>query len=398
MTSNNKTPVGNVVNLFQNLTDDQKCEFSHRIIHEKSPDKESQKEWLDPWEKQRFTLKEAFKPLPAVQYVAENIFALPSLSVIYGAPGTLKSMLAFDLIVSIVKGGVWLLPLPGKSGVQGIKTLQSPAMWVDNDNGIRIMHERMAAFARARDLPPDSPLYYYSMPTPRLDGNSPQHIEDLIHRAIELKVKVIVVDNLGTISCSCEENSSQMVAVMANLRRVAEETGAAVILIHHQRKNGGFKGRTGESLRGHSSIEASLDTALLVMREEGENEIKIKATKVRGPEIKPFQAIFKYDCQEGTRDLYKAKFYGLSLKDGDVDQPIDNFVIASLSKGAKNKTQLADDVKVDFPDMGKNKIRDHIEEMVNEDKIILLPGGKPNEKMYGLKPEDSNNNENSSVK
>jgi RecA-family ATPase len=76
-----------------------------------------------------------------------------------------------------------------------------------------------------------------------------------------------VIDNLGTASGGADENSAQMIGVMAGLRQIAEEGELAVLVIHHKSKGDGV--RADDSLRGHSSIESAVDLALVVEREEG---------------------------------------------------------------------------------------------------------------------------------
>jgi len=53
---------------------------------------------------------------------------------------------------------------------------------------------------------------------------------------------------------------------MAHFRQLVEDHSLALILIHHQRKATGTEARAGDRIRGHSSIEAALDVALLVER------------------------------------------------------------------------------------------------------------------------------------
>jgi len=123
---------------------------------------------------------------------------------------------------------------------------------------------------------------------------------------------LVVLDNLGVISGDADENAADMAQVMAALRWVAEETGAALVVIHHQRKGAvGGKQRNGDSLRGHSCIEASLDLALRVERNADDSELlSVEATKARGVAVDPFGARFSYKRKPGTRDLETATFWG----------------------------------------------------------------------------------------
>lgn len=335
----------------------------------------------DPW--QAFSLADAYVERPPVEYVAAGLFALPSLNIVYGAPGTLKSFLLADLAICAAAGGDWLPPAPWINGnlARGIPTRQTPAMWLDFDNGRRRTHDRFGALGRARRLPAETPLTYYSMPSPWLDASNKASIGGLALRMQERGVRLVVVDNLGVVSGDADENSGDMVAVMSEFRQLAEESGAAVVLIHHQRKGNGSIGRAGDSLRGHSSIEAALDLALLVEREELSDTIGIKATKVRGADVLPFSAVFTYQARPDG-ELDTALFYGIASDDNRSGVAIEREILAALIATALNKSDLTKAVKEILPEVGVNRIRDMIDRMAATGRLRLSAGKNNTEKIY----------------
>ncbi len=167
-----------------------------------------------------FTLADAYQEQPPVQYIAGNLFELPSLNVVYGAPGTLKSFLHADLACCVVAGADWLQPVPDVTG-KGMAVSKNPVIWIDFDNGQRRTHDRFAALGRAYGLSNDAQLTYYSMPAPRLDAKNLAQKTALVELIKERDAKFVVIDNLGTISGGADENSAEMVGVLANLREVA---------------------------------------------------------------------------------------------------------------------------------------------------------------------------------
>lgn len=251
----------------------------------------------DLWEDQIFTLRDAYAPREPLQYIVSDLFNLPSLSVVYGAPGTMKSLLMADMMTCVVAGIPWL----------SHEVIQAPAIWIDLDNGLRRTHERIAALSKARDLTEEAPLSYMSMPNPPPSVVSSVYKEHLKGLIVKHGAKLVCIDNLKLISPSADENSDEMAVVMGNLREIAERTGAAIVIIHHQRK-GKQNGRTGDSLRGHSSIEAAIDLALHVNRKGSEEHISVTSTKTRDVEVEPFGAIFKYGHKAGAKELDTAYF------------------------------------------------------------------------------------------
>ena len=264
-------------------------------------------------------------------------------------------MLLADLAVCIAAGLPWLPLLGSTEG--GLATIRFPVLWIDLDNGTCRSDERFDALGHARDLSPDIPLFYVSMPAPWLDASS----ETLMHQVAELvqhlEVRVVFIDNLGSITGGVSEIDAAMAKVMANLRRLCEETEAAVIVVHHQRKSNGTGTRKGD-LRGHSSIEASLDLALHVDRKEGSDTVTVTPTKMRGATFAPLAAQFAYDHHAGTKEL-EARFFSTVIDNSGSDDGIDKALLEVVrEQGELNKTALRDAAKTRLSDVGINRISD----------------------------------------
>lgn len=352
---------------------DQATAFTETIKTDKN-------EISDPW--QPFTLLDAFEDRPRTQFVTDGIFTMPSLNIVYGPPGCLKSFLLADQAICVAAGLPWLPSAPWQTGKSiSFATKQVPVMWVDFDMGENKTHERMAALARARNLPVDIPLYYYSMPLPWLDASKPGSTGMLALRAQNMGAKLIIIDNLGTVSGGVDENSGAMIQVMSNFRQLAQETGAAVILIHHQRKSNGLAGRAGDTLRGHSSIEASLDLGLQVDREA--DIVTIKSTKTRGVDVLPFSAAFTFEHQ-ANGDLDTAIFYSLEVEDNISSKAIEREILSALQGETLNQINLAKTAKEKLPEVGMNRIKDMINRLENN-KVIYSKSGTHNAKIYYVK-------------
>ena len=105
-------------------------------------------QFYDSW--QARTLADAYTQRPPVEYAVTGLFALPSLNIIYGAPGSLKSFLAADMAVSIAAGLPWLPEAPWQPGAVAIPTRQAPVMWLDFDNGRNRTDDRFEALEIGR--------------------------------------------------------------------------------------------------------------------------------------------------------------------------------------------------------------------------------------------------------
>lgn len=325
-----------------------------------------------------YTLADAYQEREPVQYIAAGLFELPSLNIVFGAPGSLKSFILADLAVCVAGGQSWL---PGlNNNLPGRQTIQNPVIWLDYDNGKRKTHDRFEALARARKLPENTPLFYRSI-TPGLDASKRELIGDLSRDIQNHGVKLVVIDNLGTISGGVDENSGQMIPIMQNLRALAEETGAAVVVVHHQRKSNGNNARAGETLRGHSSIEAAIDLALLVERTENSEIITLKSTKTRGCDVHPFSAMFTYLHKNASeQDLKAAKFYGMETEESNHE--IKQMVLETLKSGEKKQSELLNIITGNLR-ISINKVLPVLSRMVTDQTIKVKDGAK-NARVYYL--------------
>lgn len=335
-----------------------------------------------PWQSQLRTLADAYEPRNPLEYLLGVILALGTLTIVFGAPGSLKSMLLADLAICIAAGLSWLTDV--MSHGSGMKTKQVPVLWIDFDNGRRRTDERFDALGRARNVPPGVPLSYLSMPNPWLDASSEGAIESLADLVLDLGAQLIVVDNLGLICGSARENDAEMAGVMGNLRRLVEATGAAVVIVHHQRKSSGNNTRKGEALRGHSSIEASLDLALHVDRKDGTDGVVVTPTKMRGATFPPFAATFSYEHVPNSKELAKAMFYRQDVSSLTGGQAFDSAIFRCLEGNQElNQKSLVEAVRKVLPEAAVNPLRERIKYLVETGKLSE-EDGKRSEKLYRL--------------
>lgn len=269
---------------------------------------------LDGWE--LFGLATAYEERPPVKEIVRGVLSEASLNIVFGAPGSLKSMILADMCACIVAGRPWLEAMPDTiAPMEPLPTAQGAVLWVDFDNGRRRTHDRIGAVGRAYGLPADAPFRYTSMPDPWLNATKRIQLLHLTRLIEKQHITAVVFDNLGLIIGDAEENSADMAPVMGNLRWLADTTGAALTLIHHQRKSGSGDDsiRKGETLRGHSSIEASLDFALHVDRKDGD-QVLLTPTKTRDAvTFDQAGAMFTYEHKPNSTIMHTARFFGYSV-------------------------------------------------------------------------------------
>ncbi len=208
--------------------------------------------------------------------------------------------------------------------------------------------------------------------------------------------RLLIVDNLGLVNGGIEENSSEMAQVMGLLRWLSEDAECAVIVIHHQRK--GSTGvtdpnqRKGDTLRGHSTIEASLDMALLIERHGREDAILAIPTKTRDfHRFDFFGALWTFEHYQEDDRMKTGRFWARSVATGE--EAVNMAIKAQIKQELRVHGWTGPKALVDFvrdsmaakpggKAPGTNKIRGLAREMAEEGEILRRGDGKSLE--YGL--------------
>lgn len=266
------------------------------------------------WEYQ--TLQNAYESDDKVSYLVDGIIPEDSLCLLYGQPGSLKTMVVMDLVMTIITGKGWL----SGPGINPYCTRQSRVIWIDMDNGKKRLNSRFKAIGRGHKLPKStSGLIYISFPEPTLKANDPSIIDRLAQDASSFKSKIIVIDNLLSVSGDIDENSPKMRGVMLGLRALVEKSHCSLIVIHHTPKD-----KEATIYRGHSSIGQYSDLMIHINRSN--NTVTMKSTKDRDYPVPLINA--KWKCQVTDRTLIWGKFEGIKTSFSPTEKAIMAYVKA----------------------------------------------------------------------
>lgn len=181
-------------------------------------------------------------------------------------------------------------------------------LWIDLDNGAKKTHERFRAVAAAHGINHAVPVSIYSFPALDLaDKDSVVALRDAI---VTEGARLVVIDTfINATTVQNENDNAQLRGPMFALRTLCEQTGAAIIAIHHPSKNT-QAGTSHDDLRGGGAIAGAADLTLRVARETPDaEEVTVTATKTRGAGVAPLSALWSFERNEvGTMTV--ARFNG----------------------------------------------------------------------------------------
>jgi archaellum biogenesis ATPase FlaH len=194
------------------------------------------------------------------RYVIKGLVAEGDIACIVGAPGVGKSLLAPRLGYAVAQG----------SEIFGMRVRQGSVLYVaaEDQHGMRA---RVAALRREHGEADDFALV---AGVSDLLNDKSKHLKRLRAAVKDRRPSLIIIDTLSMAFPGLEENSAEGMGRVVAVARSLTKWGAAVILIHHDTKDG----QQGLP-RGHSLLNGALDVSIHLTKAEG--IVRAKLTKNR---------------------------------------------------------------------------------------------------------------------
>jgi hypothetical protein len=324
--------------------------------------------------------------IPPIEWVVKYFLPRPSVVIFFGRAKHKKSLVILDMCHHIAGGLSWMTSTP--DGNDGVDVTPARVVWVDLENGSRLLKRRMKAFAKALDIEIIRGQFQaYSMPNPWLDLSKPENVPAMIERINALgDIGVLVIDHLAQVFGSVDENSPLASQVMNAIRQISEACNISIVLIHHSKKGiGKDSGLPEDQLRGSGAILAGVDAAYLIERDlVDKNQVTIKPVAVRGPDAPNISANFVFE-QDANLDLITARFWKIAYR--SISARVHDAIIEALKQNEKlNHTQLRAEAKRIDPSLSDANIRDGIESLTGTREIDFSKGDK-GAKIYQLAGE-----------
>jgi hypothetical protein len=195
--------------------------------------------------------------MPPMEWVVPELHIVgrgrPTL--IYGPPAAGKSITMGTLALAAASGRPW---------IGGTALGPMSVLWIDGEVGRALTQRRLQRIARAmdigvRDLGDRIRLAVY----PALSLDHPDAERVLMAKCAGYTL--IILDSLTALSGSADEHTIEMGRIMLMLARVSARSSAAIVVLHHSRRDGEVRGST--SITGGSeciwSMESRRDRVVL---------------------------------------------------------------------------------------------------------------------------------------
>lgn len=224
-----------------------------------------------PKKKLRLLSLEQLASMPPLRWLVEGLLPVGGMCELHGAPGCGKSFLALDVAFSVATGRSFF----GRSVQQGA------VVYVAGE-GVSGLNNRVEAWLAARGLTRTdaSALHVIDEPIELFDGDAADQLRDLFD-AVGVMPSLIVFDTLARCFSGDENSSRDMGRAISALDRIRTESGAAVLLLHHTRKDGSTE-------RGSNALRGGVDVMLGL--QETTTDLRLTCEKIKdGPAFKPIR-------------------------------------------------------------------------------------------------------------
>ena len=259
---------------------------------------------------------------PPVSWIVRD-FLPEGVTLFAGKPKLGKSWLALQMGYEIAAGGEVL----GRSVQQG------SVLYAALEDNARRLKKRMQKIAPQDQCWPDQ--FLFSTEWPRLDQGGLAGFRDWINATVD--ARLIIVDTLATVRPAAGGRDGQYqsdYAAIRGLHGLANETGIAILLVHHVRKmeaDDPF-----DTVSGSTGLTGAADSTLvLTTTREG------KVLYGRGRDLAEFECAMDFDAS--------------TCRWSDLGRPCDAFgsdtrkaIRAELKAGKQSPTEIAEAAGLDY--------------------------------------------------
>ncbi len=199
---------------------------------------------------------------PPASYRVKNVLMCDALAAIFGPSQSGKSFAALDLAFAISDGRDWFGSRVKPCDVLYIVLESAPGQ-----------AQRVKAYRKHHGADAGKRIRFIAAPLSLLFSDDVDALVATVRDA-GIRDGVILIDTLNAATPGMEENASAgMGEAIAAVKRIRDECGGLVILIHHSGKD------LTKGPRGHSSLFAALDSVIEVTRNGDRRTLRLLKNK-----------------------------------------------------------------------------------------------------------------------
>ena len=209
-------------------------------------------------------------------WLIEQLWLREAVGIVGGPPKLLKTWLALEMAVSVALRSPCLGTFPVHAS--------GPVLLFAAEDSQAKVRSRLESLARNHGSSLEQiDIQVITVETLRLDRSTDQ--ERLAATVMLYRPVLLVLDPLVRLHSLDENQSGPMAALLGYFRALQRETGTAIVIVHHARKNTSSSAGAGYTLRGSGDLYAWVDSFLCVQRRR--NRVVLLAEHRSAPGLGP---------------------------------------------------------------------------------------------------------------
>lgn len=213
---------------------------------------EEDAESAQPQRRRKFITIDELEALPPPKWLIPGVLTEGSLAAIYGAPESGKSFLAVDMSMAVAGGMSWHGRTVERGAVLYIAAEGAPGL------GKRVRAWKVEHGAQGREF-----SFWLDRDELNLAAEKDGGVRAFVREVVEAlgPLKLVIIDTLNQTAAGADENSAKdMGRYISSMKRLRDETGATVVVVHHSGKD------LSKGMRGSTALLGAMDTTIEVER------------------------------------------------------------------------------------------------------------------------------------
>lgn len=207
----------------------------------------------------------AWEERPKREFIVDGMLWRGDLAMMYGEGGIGKTYTIIDMSVSVATAEPWL----------GMAVTPCNVLLVDEESGQERMLDRLGRAMRGHGIAPGTDVPIFATSFASWDFRSKAHARRLSDLITATQARLVIIDALVDVMLGGDENAVKDVQpIFHNLRLIAQDTGAAIVLLHHANRSG--------NQRGSTAIRGAVETVVCLSRQDDAGHVlRLEAEKMR---------------------------------------------------------------------------------------------------------------------
>lgn len=243
---------------------------------------------------------------PEQAWLVDGIIPDKGMVCLSGMPSSYKSWFGFYMALCIMRGKP-ILEDPVR-GFAGWKTEKGSILFIDKENVEKQIQNRMKMLGAGEEM---KNCYFAQGNFTTENLNS---LAEIVQFVKEKKIKMVIIDSLIRVHSRNENDAVEMSKVFERLTEI-QYAGAAVMYIHHLRKQTNYGQDAMERLRGSIDLAARLDS-LIAFENDEKNIIRVSHGKSRYGKAFP-AFVMRFETDQHNKAFFN---YEKELDPGEIEQ------------------------------------------------------------------------------